>query len=151
MKRTLLTLALAATTVSTTGFSASREEISKGINQLGLKTLSQINRNTPQLFASGRGWREGAAGLSQIAALHEDGTIWVAGESYGYSGVSARGLTPIADTGTAWLQLSGSGSTYLARRADGTLWGWGYSGWGTLGYGSTADRFSRHARGNSSD
>lgn len=108
--------------------------------QLGDGTL--INRNTPQPFASGRGWREGAAGLSQIAALHEDGTIWVAGESYGYSGVSPRGLTPIATTGAAWLQLSGSGSTYLARRADGTLWGWGYSGWGNLGNGSTADRFS---------
>ena len=114
-----------------------------GFNAAGqLGDGTQINRNTPQLFASGRGWREGTAGLSQIAALHEDGTIWVAGESYGYSGVSPRGLTPIATTGTAWLQLSGSGSTYLARRADGTLWGWGYSGWGNLGYGSTADRFS---------
>jgi ELWxxDGT repeat protein len=107
--------------------------------QLGDGTL--LNRNSPQRFAEGGEWRDVAAGHSQTAALREDGTVWVAGECYGFTGVSPRTLTPVKSTGAEWQQLSTSGSTYLARRADGTLWGWGYGGWGTLGNGSTADRF----------
>ena len=110
------------------------------LGQLGDGTL--VNRNSPQRFAEGGDWHDVTAGHSQVAALRADGTVWVAGECHGFSGVSPRALTPAAATGTSWLQLSGSGSTYLALRADGTLWGWGYGGWGTLGNGSTLDRFS---------
>ncbi|MCA1964298.1 MAG: choice-of-anchor D domain-containing protein, partial [Prosthecobacter sp.] len=108
--------------------------------QLGDGTLT--NRTRPQRFATGTNWVDICASysLGHIAALRADGMVWVAGETQGMSGLSPRSLTwATSSSSAAWLSLSGSGDHFMALRADGTLWGWGYGGRGSFGNGSTSD------------
>jgi len=48
-------------------------------------------------------------------------------------------------SGTNWQLVNIAGGSYAAATAiktDGTLWTWGYNGWGTLGLGDASDRSS---------
>ena len=74
-----------------------------------------------------------------------DGTLWCWGSNwYGERGdgaTSTQRTTP-AQVGTAtdWATLTASQHHTCATRTDGTLWCWGYNGFGALGDGTTTDR-----------
>jgi alpha-tubulin suppressor-like RCC1 family protein len=90
-----------------------------------------------------------AAGSHHSLALGEDGTVW----AWGYNGYGqlGDGTTTNRSRPVKVLDLKGvkaiaagrlqDGSHYsLALREDGTVWAWGYNGYGQLGDGTTTNR-----------
>jgi alpha-tubulin suppressor-like RCC1 family protein len=87
-----------------------------------------------------------ASGSSHTAGLRADGTVWSWGDNfYGQIGTgfkdgsSAGQLFPLPARDTSgnvlgsWVELAAGWGHTLARRSDGTVWGWGYAINGRLG------------------
>jgi len=81
-----------------------------------------------------------SSGSSHTAGLKADGTVWSWGDNfYGQMGTGFRDGTragqlfplPLRDTSgnvlTGWVEVSAGWGHTLARRNDGTVWGWGYA------------------------
>ena len=78
-----------------------------------------------------------------VLATKTDGTLWAWGaNNHGQLGQN-QGASPNSDRhrssptqipGTAWDTCSMAGSSALATRTDGTVWSWGYAGYGHLGH-----------------
>jgi alpha-tubulin suppressor-like RCC1 family protein len=86
------------------------------------------------------------AGSTHAIALRSDGTVWAWGHNRnGQLGVGAAedfAVRPKPVTGLNGIVAISAGAWHnLALRNDGTVWGWGYNGTGTLGDGGTTDRF----------
>ncbi|HSN57776.1 MAG TPA: hypothetical protein VLT32_24120 [Candidatus Sulfomarinibacteraceae bacterium] len=88
-----------------------------------------------------------SAGYLTSYAVREDGTVW----AWGYNpfgeidpGVHGSGtLYPIQIAGLEdMVAVSGYYRTILALKADGTVWAWGYNGYGQIGDGTTEDRLT---------
>jgi YD repeat-containing protein len=114
-----------------------------GNGQLGDGTTS--HRSSPGTTAGGgTNWKQVACGLSHMAAIKTDGTLW----SCGYNGKGALGDGTISNRsspgttaggGTNWKQVSCDGDRYTAAiKTDGTLWTWGYNLYGELGTNNTS-------------
>ena len=117
-----------------------------GDGQLGDGTVA--NRSSPvTTVAGGTNWRQVACGYS-IAAIKTDGTLWTWGwnSSYGQlgDGTTINRSSPVttAGGGTNWSQVSTGGMTVCAIKSDGTLWTWGYNGYGEVGDGTQVDKSS---------
>ncbi|MHB9095383.1 MAG: RCC1 domain-containing protein, partial [Eubacteriales bacterium] len=93
-----------------------------------------------------------AAGQNHTIALKNDETVWTWGDnSYGQLGIGAPvspwyKLTPVqvqGPGGTGFLTnitaIAGDYDHTLAAKSDGTVWAWGYNGYGQLGNGTTTD------------
>lgn len=114
-----------------------------GVNtsgQLANGVVGATVRNTPQPLVAGNDWESIDFGNSHTVALRSDGSIWVAGDSFGFSGVLPRALTRAADPGGVWQHLAGTAFSFHAVRQDGTLWHWGRASSGQFGDGSLTDR-----------
>jgi alpha-tubulin suppressor-like RCC1 family protein len=93
-----------------------------------------------QVTALGTSVAEVAAGFFQTCARKIDGTVWCWGtNSWGQlgNGTTADSSTPVQVTalGNAAVQIALGDYESWARKADGTLWGWGYGAEGELGTG----------------
>jgi alpha-tubulin suppressor-like RCC1 family protein len=103
-----------------------------GINNTTIK-------NTPvTTFLGGTDWKEGSAGLYGTAGIKTDGTLWLWGSnSQGQLGISntTQKNTPVTTFlgGNNWKQVSLGSVTTMALKVDGTLWTWGFNGYGRLG------------------
>ena len=114
--------------------------------QLGDNTTT--NKTTPvTTFAGGTNWKQVSCGLRNTAAIKTDGTLWVWGSNYNTGSLgnnSQFGLwcTPITTFagGNDWKQVS-CGYHTAAIKTDGTLWVWGYGGFGSLGTNSTSSSY----------
>jgi len=104
--------------------------------QLGVG--NKIDRSSPTQVP-GTSWCFVNAASSNSHAIKTDGTLWAWGQnSYGKLGIGTSGpgtytSSPVQIPGTNWIEVSGGGSTALARKTDGTLWIWGQNVSGTLG------------------
>ena len=116
--------------------------------QLGDNTI--VSKSSPiQTVCGGTNWSQVASGGGgTTAAIKTDGTLWVCGyNTTGQLGDNTRvhKSSPIQTVagGTNWKQVSsgGAGNT-AAIKTDGTLWLWGYDGYGVLGDNSTANKSS---------
>jgi YD repeat-containing protein len=117
-----------------------------GSGQVGDGTA--LGRSSP-VTTAGRGttWSQVSAAYENIAAIKTDGTLWTWGQ--GTSGALGDGTivaksSPVttAGGGTNWRQTSAGYDYTIAIKTDGTLWTWGYNGFGQLGTGTTLDRSS---------
>lgn len=106
-------------------------------------------RSTPRQISVGasriNGWKYISTGYHHTSALHSDGTIW----SWGRNHVNQLGnnssvdsLVPVQEfsSSTNWKYLDAGRYNTLAIKEDGTLWVWGYNGFGQLGVNDTAQR-----------
>ena len=96
---------------------------------------------------------KGVWGIDQVFAKQNQGSIWeytplrklfLAGRN-GYGGIGQNSTnngysSPVQVPGTTWYAGTTIG-TYSAAgiKSDGTLWAWGYNGYGQLGHGNTTD------------
>ena len=88
-----------------------------------------------------------AAGESHSLALKADGSVW----GWGYNGYAQVGDGTNADrmaptavsglgVGSGVVAVAAGESHSLAVKSDGTLWAWGYNGYGQLGDGTGTSR-----------
>jgi len=115
--------------------------------QLGDGT-SITHRSSPiQTIAGGTNWKQVVSGISYIAAIKTDGTLWTWGQnSNGQLGdntiVNKSSPVQTVASGTNWKQLAGGGYNIAAIKTDGTLWIWGYNIVGQLGDNTVVDKSS---------
>jgi YD repeat-containing protein len=116
--------------------------------QLGDNTAT--TRSTPvTTFAGGTNWKQVSAGSNHISAIKTDGTLWTWGANILIIGSGQLGdntatnrSTPVTTFagGTNWKQVAGGNAHTAAIKTDGTLWTWGYNGYGQLGNNTTTQR-----------
>jgi hypothetical protein len=116
---------------------------SGNVGRLG--TASAADRSTPvTTFAGGTNWKQVSSGNAHTAAIKTDGTLWLWGTgSVGRLGnnQTVNVFTPVTTFagGTNWKQVSSGSSHTAAIKTDGTLWTWGYGGFGRLGNAQTTE------------
>lgn len=115
--------------------------------QLGLG--NSTTRSSPVQVGAGTDWASvsttGQYGTS--LAIKTDGTLWTWGANvYGERGTSTNNsyVSSPVQVGalTNWSKVSGGQIHVAAIKTDGTLWAWGYNGYGHLGDGTTTNRSS---------
>jgi len=118
-----------------------------GNGQLGDNTT--INKLTPvTTLAGGANWKQVACGSFHTAAIKTDGTLWTwGGNGRGQLGVSDQGERPTPVTtfagGTNWKQVACGSFHTAAIKTDGTLWTWGWTGFGQVGDNTTGSILNR--------
>jgi len=116
-----------------------------GFNALG--QLGINNTTTPictpvTTFLGGANWKQVSCGTNHTAAIKTDGTLWCWGQNnVGQLGNNTTTIrcTPVQEFygGTNWKQVACGNSHTAAIKTDGTLWVWGYNGFGQLGINNT--------------
>jgi YD repeat-containing protein len=104
-----------------------------GANYSGnLGDNTTVSKSSPvQTITGGTNWKQFSCGYGQIAAVKNDGTLWMWGSnSSGQLGdnttVSKSSPVQTVAFGTSWKNVaSGDGGVTLAIKTDGTLWSWG--------------------------
>jgi len=123
-----------------------------GGGQLGDGTT--INKSSPISVLGGSSWTQvSAAGTGNnnsvsggVAALKNDGTLWLWGSS-GVAGATANQVavsSPISiiGGGTNWIQISASANGGAGIKSDGTLWNWAGNTNAPMGDGTTINKSS---------
>jgi len=135
------------------GFSLARKSDgtlwSWGYNGFGsLGDFTTVTKSSP-VQIPGTIWNDISVGYLFSLARKTDGTLWAWGldssGSLGNLSVPQRASSPIQIPGTTWNDVAAGGSGQglaLARKTDGTLWAWGYNGYGELGDGTVAPKSS---------
>lgn len=112
-----------------------------GYGQLG--NGSNTNTNTPTNILPGTSWLTINTNLYHTLGLRSNGTLWSWGTNSSKQlgdGTTTPRTYPIQiGTDNNWSALSSSQSAQhsVALKSDGTLWSWGYNGYGNLGIGDT--------------
>jgi alpha-tubulin suppressor-like RCC1 family protein len=116
--------------------------------QLGDGTTT--DRTLPIQIGTETNWAQVAAGYLHSAAVRADGTLWTWG--YNAEGILGNGTSVTSCPGTCspvqvgsdtnWAQVAVGTLHTVAVRTDGTLWTWGYNGYGQLGDGTGLSRLS---------
>jgi len=108
-----------------------------GDGELGIGNTSG-SYTAPTQIGTATDWSMVAGGFEFSIALKTDGTIWSSGfNGNGQLGRTTSGandsvLTQIG-TGNNWKFIAAGSSYAFAIKSDGTLWGWGFNGYGQLG------------------
>ena len=119
-----------------------------GFGQLGLGNSGDYTqRSSPVQIGALTTWSQVAAGTRLSLAIKTDGTLWSWGTN---NGIGCLGLNDTIDRSspvqvgalTTWSKIACGGTSALAIKTDGTMWGWGSNQIGKLGLGDTAYRSS---------
>jgi alpha-tubulin suppressor-like RCC1 family protein len=109
--------------------------------------VNQFPSTASQVTVGSNGnWKQIATGWGWAMAIRQDGTLWGWGANdYGQLGLGfatgARTLVPTqVGNFNTWAEVQVGDSHTVARRTDGTIWTWGYNGYGNLGLGDTTNR-----------
>jgi alpha-tubulin suppressor-like RCC1 family protein len=117
-----------------------------GRNSSGeLGNAQTTNVSTPvTTFAGGTNWKQVACSPVHTSAIKTDGTLWTWGSGangkLGTNDTTPNRSTPVTTFagGNNWKQVSGNGNIHTAAiKTDGTLWLWGFGGFGDLGNAMT--------------
>jgi len=113
--------------------------------QLGLG--DNLNKNIPTQVGTDTNWASVSSGDSHSVAIKTDGTLWVWGDNLENklglileAGVSSINTPTQVGADTNWASVSSGESYSMAIKTDGTLWGWGSSFRGQLGFGDATNR-----------
>jgi len=114
-----------------------------GRNQYGqLGDNTTADKSSPvQIYGGGTNWKQVSRGAFHMAAIKTDGTLWnwgkgergQLGEMAAYPGPDRSSPIQTSRGGTNWRFVSCGQYTTMAIKSDGTLWGWGSGGDGSLG------------------
>jgi alpha-tubulin suppressor-like RCC1 family protein len=116
-----------------------------GFNALGqLGDGTTTDRRLPVAVSGLTNVKAVATGVFHNVALKNDGTVW----TWGWNGTGQLGngtatdrLTPIRVTSLSGMTSVSAGAyhTVASRGSDGTVWAWGWNGYGQLGEATTVD------------
>jgi len=123
-----------------------------GIQQygsLGDNSSGITSKSSPvQTVSGGTSWRTASAGKDSTAAIKTDGTLWMWGLGFGgnlgNNSILDRS-SPVQTVGDTinWQKVSvGRRSSSGGIKTNGTLWMWGYGGYGILGTNNINSRSS---------
>ncbi|GMQ47919.1 FG-GAP-like repeat-containing protein [Vibrio sp. 10N] len=120
-----------------------------GDNSYNLLTAEEVSYlNTPYPINDDT-WQAISVGTYHAVGIKSDGTLWARGYNrygqlgdgnYGYNAYSDD-FVQIGDDNT-WVEVSAFLNSTIARKSDGSLWAWGYNGYGQLGLGNTSSTIS---------
>lgn len=105
-----------------------------------------LTRSTPiTTFAGGNNWKQVSCGSHHVAAIKNDGSLWVWGRNnVGQLGTNDTTSKSIPVTtfagGNNWKQINAGGFCTAGIKTDGSLWVWGANGNGGLGDYTTISR-----------
>jgi alpha-tubulin suppressor-like RCC1 family protein len=135
-----------------------------GVGQLGLGDTD--SREAPDQIGSDSDWSTIAVGISHTIALKTSSTLW----AWGFNncgqlgdGTQMNRWTPLQiGSDSDWLAIAGGGCTSTDKEGytialktnpagGGTLWAWGYNGYGQLGDGTYQTRTTPRQIGTESD
>ena len=114
-----------------------------GMGQLGDGTF--MDAGTPQPAETNAQFQMVVAGHAHTVALRADGTLWAWGNNddgqLGNGADHSRvGAPEPVDTNATWRAVAAGAFHTAAVRSDGTLWAWGWNGYGQLGDGTLDSR-----------
>jgi alpha-tubulin suppressor-like RCC1 family protein len=123
---------------------------SLGNNGVGTAADFVAFASTPvQTVSGGSNWKNLYATGNMAAGIKTDGTLWLWGEgTYGQLGDNTSGTnrsSPVQIvTGGTWKTIAMSYNSFCVGgiKTDGTLWSWGYQGFGELGNNIENSRYS---------
>ena len=117
-----------------------------GVNTFGTLGLGNTTRySSPKQVGALTNWLQVASGGYAVLAVKTDGTLWGWGSPSIYGSLGLNNLSYYSSPKqigslTDWQSVS---SAYYystaAIKTDGTLWTWGYNGFGQLGLGNTTN------------
>jgi alpha-tubulin suppressor-like RCC1 family protein len=125
-----------------------------------------LGQSTPQQVGVETSWRTVSNGGRHVCAIKNDGTLWCWGKNR--NGQLGDGTNSDRDTPTQevrgdtdWSKVSASGALgcqwgtcyghTCAIKTDGTLWCWGWNGYGQLGDGTPGDKWTPTQVGTDTD
>jgi hypothetical protein len=102
------------------------------------------SRSRPNRIGSDNDWVAVAAGDGFSLGLRSDESLWAWGDrAYGQVGDGVFDANNPVRTpkkiGDGWVAITAGSLHALALKNDGSLWGWGYNGYGQLGNGSSVN------------
>ncbi len=114
-----------------------------GQNPYGSLGLNDaIERSSPTQVGTSSLWSAGSLGTNDefvFQMVKADGTLWTWGynNNVGILGLNGPGTQAISSpiqvgTDTNWAQTGGASDNMVATKTDGTLWIWGYNGYGAI-------------------
>jgi alpha-tubulin suppressor-like RCC1 family protein len=110
-----------------------------------------VSKPSPvQTITGGTNWQLVDSSHYHVAAIKTDGTLWLWGRNqYGELGINTNGSSshkssPVQTiaSGTNWKLVSCAQYYTAAIKTDGTMWLWGYNGYGNLGNNNTDGKSS---------
>ena len=117
-----------------------------GLGQLGTNNTTSYSSPVTTV-AGGTNWKQVASVSQHTAAIKTDGTLWTCGYN-GFGQLGTNNTTsyssPVTTVGggTNWKQVAGGYYQTVAIKTDGTLWTWGYNGYGQLGTNNSTYYYS---------
>jgi alpha-tubulin suppressor-like RCC1 family protein len=109
---------------------------------------TNINRSSPvQTISGGIDWYQVACGRDHTAAIKNDGTLWTwgqnnAGQLGDNTNVSKSSPVQTTAGGTDWTDVTCGNYHTAAIKVDGSLWLWGWDGYGQLGDNTNVSKSS---------
>ncbi len=128
-----------------------------GDNQYGqLGDGTRVNKTVPVQSGNDNNWESIATADYQSYAIRKDGTLWAWGvNNYGQLGIEKINdfiIIPVqVGTDKDWIKVVAGSFHALGLKKDGSLWAWGYNGYGQLGIGETTSATRPVQVGNQKD
>jgi alpha-tubulin suppressor-like RCC1 family protein len=116
-----------------------------GFGQLGINNTT-YRGTAVTTFAGGTTWKSVACGENYTTAIKTDGSLWSWGDAFsgqlGTNDNTPQRNTPVTTFagGNNWKQVDCGVYYTLAIKTDGSLWGWGSGGLGSLGDNTNISR-----------